>query len=98
MSEGSYVFPLTGQHVPVLTKRLGNVPPCESGDDGGEGKKMYEIEKILAVIGSAIDLARRNPKPGEPVSADDYVAWVIVNELRRAGFRIVPPPPQNISD
>jgi GNAT superfamily N-acetyltransferase len=88
ISERSYVF-LTGQQFPVLTKRFGSLPICESGDHGGEAIRMTETEKILAIIGSAIDLARRNPKPGEPIPADDYVAWVIVNELRRAGFKIV---------
>jgi hypothetical protein len=48
-----------------------------------------EIENVLAAIEAGIDLARRNPKPGEPVPSDDYVAWVIWNELRRAGFSVI---------
>jgi hypothetical protein len=51
---------------------------------------MPDLQKILPVIKRAIDLARRNPKPGEPIPSDDYIAWVIVNELRRAGYQIVP--------
>jgi len=47
-----------------------------------------EFEKVLAMVVSAIDMARRNPKPDEPVPSDDYTAWVVVNELRRAGFKI----------
>jgi hypothetical protein len=50
---------------------------------------MPDLEKVLPVIERAIDLARRNPKPGEPIPSDDYMAWVIVNELRRAGYQIV---------
>jgi hypothetical protein len=51
---------------------------------------LSEFEKIMAVIESAIAIARRNPKANEPVSADDYVAWIIMNELRRAGYKVVP--------
>jgi hypothetical protein len=28
--------------------------------------------------------------PEEPHLPDDYVAWIVLNELRRAGFMIVP--------
>jgi hypothetical protein len=46
-------------------------------------------EPILAVIEHGIDVARRNPKPGEPIAADDYIAWCILQELRRAGWSVV---------
>ena len=45
---------------------------------------------ILSVIETGIDLARRNPKPDAPVAADEYVAWCILQELRRAGWSVVP--------
>ena len=84
ISDRRYVF-LTGRQFPVLTKRL------ESAS-GTENSEETRIEKIMMIIQSAIDLTRRNPKPGEAAPSDDYLAWVIVNELRRAGFRIVPTP------
>jgi hypothetical protein len=48
-----------------------------------------DYQAILAVIESAIDLTRRNPKPGEPVPTDDYTAWVILQELRRTGWSVI---------
>ncbi len=45
---------------------------------------------ILSVIETGIDVARRNPKPDAPVAADEYVAWCILQELRRAGWSVVP--------
>lgn len=51
-----------------------------------------EIEQILEVIASGIDLTRKNPKPNEPIPSDNYTAWVIWNELRRAGWKIVRAP------
>jgi hypothetical protein len=47
-----------------------------------------DYEAILAVIKHGIDVARRNPKPDEPVAADDCVAWCILQELRRAGWTV----------
>jgi hypothetical protein len=47
-------------------------------------------EAILAVIKAGIETARQNPKPGEPVPSDDYTAWVILQELRRSGWSIIP--------
>jgi hypothetical protein len=47
-----------------------------------------DYEPILAVIESAIDLARTNPKSGEPSPSDNYTAWVILQELRRARWTI----------
>lgn len=47
-----------------------------------------DYEAILAVIEFGIKKTRLNPKPGEPVPSDDYTAWVILNELRRAGWTI----------
>jgi hypothetical protein len=49
----------------------------------------YDYTAILPVIEKGIDVARRNRKPGEPVPSDDFTAWCIVQELRRAGWRIV---------
>ena len=51
-----------------------------------------EIEQILEVIASGIDLTRKNPKPNETIPSDDYTAWVIWNELRRAVWKIVRAP------
>jgi hypothetical protein len=45
-------------------------------------------EPILAVIEAGIDKARKNPKPNEPIPGDDYTAWVVLQELRRAGWNI----------
>jgi hypothetical protein len=51
---------------------------------------MIDYERVLPIIEFAIDLARRNPKPeGDPMP-DNYVAWVICQELRRTGWTIVP--------
>lgn len=49
-----------------------------------------DYEAILAVIEAGIKLTRENPKPGEPIPTDDYTAWVILQELRRTGWSIVP--------
>jgi hypothetical protein len=55
--------------------------------------KFEEFEKILAVIAKAIDVARQNPQASPaPGSEDEYVAWIIVNQLRQAGFKIVQNP------
>ena len=48
-----------------------------------------DYETVLAVIETGIDVACRNPKPGEPVASDDYTAWCVLRELRRAGWSIV---------
>ena len=47
-----------------------------------------DYEPILTVIEAAIDKARKNPKPDEPTPSDDYSAWVILQELRRAGWTL----------
>lgn len=47
-----------------------------------------DYEPILAVIEAAIDKARKNPKPGESTSGDDFTAWCVLQELRRAGWTI----------
>jgi hypothetical protein len=47
-----------------------------------------DYEAIVAIIEHGIDVARRNPKPNEPVAADDYVAFCILQELRRAGWAV----------
>ena len=46
---------------------------------------------ILSVIQTGIDVARRNPKAADaPGTDDEYVAWCILQELRRAGWNVVP--------
>jgi hypothetical protein len=47
-----------------------------------------DYEAIVAIIEYGIDVARRNPRPDEPVAADDYVAFCILQELRRAGWTV----------
>ena len=47
------------------------------------------IMSILPIIESAMELTRQNPKPDEPIPSDGYMAWVIVQELRRNGWAIV---------
>lgn len=49
---------------------------------------MMDYPEVLPVIEAAIDVARRNPKDGPNPMPDDYVAWVICQELRRAGWTI----------
>ena len=49
---------------------------------------IRDTEAILAVIESAIELTRKNPKPDEPDPPDGYTAWVILQELRRTGWTI----------
>lgn len=50
---------------------------------------MTDFQEIMAIIEKGIDVARLNPRDNEPVPADDYIAWCVVNALRQAGFRIV---------
>ena len=52
--------------------------------------EFERVEKVLAAIETAIGVARQNPNAGEPTPTDDYIAWCVMNELRRAGFKIVP--------
>jgi hypothetical protein len=47
-----------------------------------------DYEPILAVIEAAMDKARKNPKRDQPTPSDDYVAWVVLQELRRSGWTI----------
>ncbi len=49
---------------------------------------IADYEAILAVIESAIELTRQKPLPDKPVPPDDYLAWVILQELRRTGWTI----------
>jgi hypothetical protein len=51
-----------------------------------------DYEAVLAVIEHGIEVARRNPKPGEPVAADDYTAYCVLQELRRAGWTVTRAP------
>jgi hypothetical protein len=44
---------------------------------------------LIAVIEGAMQLTRENAEEGEPIPSDDYYAWVILQELRRAGWKIV---------
>jgi hypothetical protein len=47
-----------------------------------------DYEAIVAVIEHGMNVARRNPKTNEPVATDDYVAFCILQELRRAGWTV----------
>jgi hypothetical protein len=60
----------------------------EAKKAGGSMTDSANYEVILSVIESAIELVRQNPKPGEPTPTDGYTAWVILQELRRAGWTI----------
>lgn len=55
-----------------------------------------DYEAIMTVIQKGIEVARDNPKAGEPASSDNYVAWCVLQEFRRAGWTIErshePPP------
>lgn len=50
---------------------------------------MTEFQEIMATIEKGIDVARQNPRDGEPIPADDYMAWCICEHSWQAGFRIV---------
>lgn len=43
---------------------------------------------LIAIIEGAMELTRRNPEEGQPTPSDGYYAWVILQELRRAGWQI----------
>jgi hypothetical protein len=45
--------------------------------------------RAMAAMEAGIRTARQNPKEGGDPMPDDYVAWCIWNELRRAGFKVV---------
>jgi hypothetical protein len=47
-----------------------------------------DFEAVLQIIALGVDVARRNPKADEPVASDDYIAWCVLNELRRAGWKV----------
>ena len=47
-------------------------------------------EAILAVIEHAIEVTRQNPEREEATATNGYLAWCVLNELRRAGWSIVP--------
>ena len=47
-------------------------------------------EAILAVIEHAIEVTRQNPEREEATATNGYIAWCVLNELRRAGWSIVP--------
>ncbi|GEM_PF-2628382 len=47
-----------------------------------------DYEVILAVLETGLLKARENPRPGEPLPDDNYVAFVVLQELRRAGWDI----------
>ena len=48
-----------------------------------------DYDAVIAVIEHGIDVARQNPKPNEPLAADDYTAYCVLQELRRAGWAVV---------
>ena len=56
-----------------------------------QGRSMNEPLPIRAMnaIELGIRTARQNPKSESDPTPDDYVAWCIWNELRRAGFKVV---------
>ena len=46
---------------------------------------------ILSAIEMGIETARQKPKPADsPGTTDEYLAWCILQELRRAGWSIEP--------
>jgi hypothetical protein len=62
---------------------------ADAKDESGSMTDPANYETILTVIESAIKLTRQNPRSGEPTPSDDYTAWVILQELRRAGWTII---------
>ena len=47
-------------------------------------------DAILAAIAHDVDVARQNPIDQDPPVTDDYIAWCVLNELRRAGWSVTP--------
>jgi hypothetical protein len=46
--------------------------------------------RATAAIETGLKVARENPVKDSPnLAADDYIAWCVWNELRRAGFKVV---------
>jgi hypothetical protein len=45
---------------------------------------------ILAVIAHGVDVARQNPLDENPPINDEYIAWCVINQLRLAGWSVVP--------
>jgi len=57
----------------------------------GSEKKMTDYDDYrptLSVIQDAIDKAQKNPNLDKPAPSDDYIAWVVLQELRRAGWMV----------
>jgi len=51
---------------------------------------MTNVTEVLSIVESAIGIVRNNPDPDEPSPSDSYFAFAILNELRRAGLKLVP--------
>jgi hypothetical protein len=50
---------------------------------------MMDYQRLIPVVEEALALSRRTWDKPTAIS-DDYFAWVILNEIRRAGFAIAP--------
>lgn len=51
---------------------------------------MTNLTEVLSIVEGAIGIVRNNPDPDEPTPSDSYLAYAIMNELRRAGLKLVP--------
>jgi len=49
-----------------------------------------EIDRMLGAIRKGIEVARKEEPLGDQTSTDDFAAYCAWQELRRAGFRVVP--------
>ena len=58
-------------------------------DDAGMTDALHN-EAIIAVIAHGVEVARQNPMDQDPPITDDYIAWCVINQLRLAGWSVVP--------
>ena len=47
------------------------------------------VNRAIDAIEVGIRVAKQNPKSSGDPMPDDYIAWCIWNELRRAGFKVI---------
>ena len=49
-----------------------------------------EADRILGAIRKGIEVARDSERSGDQAAKDEFAAYCAWQELRRAGFRVVP--------
>jgi hypothetical protein len=48
-----------------------------------------ELNELVGLLESAVSLARQSYRPDIDSTEDGFIAWVILQELRRSKYRIV---------